>query len=207
MKGNFYADAFQPVSELPGLEDIEQIDWGGSAEMMKETIVEMLRTFFIAFLLTYMLLAAILENLTQPLMILGTVPLALVGVFGALFISGQTMNTISMMAIVMLLGIVVNNAILLLDYANILRRRGMNVHDALMEAGPVKLKPIIMATVAIILGMLPMALGFGAAGREFRQPMGIVSIGGLVVSTLLALVVIPALYNLTTKSAPATEEN
>jgi HAE1 family hydrophobic/amphiphilic exporter-1 len=117
------------------------------------------------------------------------------------------MNTISMMAIVMLLGIVVNNAILLLDYANILRRRGMNVHDALMEAGPVKLKPIIMATVAIILGMLPMALGFGAAGREFRQPMGIVSIGGLVVSTLLALVVIPALYNLTTKSEPATEEN
>jgi HAE1 family hydrophobic/amphiphilic exporter-1 len=184
-----------------------KIDWGGSAEMMKETIVEMLRTFFIAFLLTYMLLAAILENLTQPLMILGTVPLALVGVFGALFISGQTMNTISMMAIVMLLGIVVNNAILLLDYANILRRRGMNVHDALMEAGPVKLKPIIMATVAIILGMLPMALGFGAAGREFRQPMGIVSIGGLVVSTLLALVVIPALYNLTTKSVPATEEN
>jgi HAE1 family hydrophobic/amphiphilic exporter-1 len=183
-----------------------KVDWGGSAEMMQETIVEMLRTFIIALLLTYMLLAAILENLMQPLLILGTVPLALIGVFSALFITGKTMNTVSMMAIVMLLGIVVNNAILLLDYANILRRRGMNVHDALLEAGPTKLKPIIMATIAIILGMTPMALGIGASGREFRQPMGIVSIGGLVISTLLALIVIPALYNLTTKSAPVTEE-
>jgi HAE1 family hydrophobic/amphiphilic exporter-1 len=111
-----------------------------------------------------------------------------------------------MMAIVMLLGIVVNNAILLLDYANIMRKRGMSVHDALLEAGPTKLKPIIMATVAIILGMLPMALGIGAAGKEFRQPMGIVSIGGLIVSSVLALIVIPALYFLTTKSAPAMEE-
>ena len=177
-----------------------KIDWGGSAEMMQETIIDMLRTFIIALLLTYMLLAAILENLTQPLLILGTVPLALIGVFSGLLITGKTMNTVSMMAIVMLLGIVVNNAILLLDYANILVRRGKNVHDALLEAGPTKLKPILMATVAIILGMLPMALGIGAAGREFRQPMGIVSIGGLIVSTFLALLVIPALYNLTTKS-------
>jgi HAE1 family hydrophobic/amphiphilic exporter-1 len=181
------------------------ISWGGSAKMMQETIIDMLRTFLIALLLTYMLLAAILENLTQPLLILGTVPLALIGVFSALLMSGKTMNTVSMMAIVMLLGIVVNNAILLLDYANILIKKGYNVHDALLEAGPTKLKPILMATVAIILGMLPMALGIGAAGREFRQPMGIVSIGGLVVSTILALIVIPALYNLTTKSKPADE--
>jgi HAE1 family hydrophobic/amphiphilic exporter-1 len=177
-----------------------KIDWGGSAKMMQETIIDMLRTFIIALLLTYMLLAAILENLTQPLLILGTVPLALIGVFSGLLITGKTMNTVSMMAIVMLLGIVVNNAILLLDYANILVRQGKNVHDALLEAGPTKLKPILMATVAIILGMLPMALGIGAAGKEFRQPMGIVSIGGLVVSTFLALLLIPALYNLTTKS-------
>jgi HAE1 family hydrophobic/amphiphilic exporter-1 len=177
-----------------------KINWGGSAKMMQETIIDMLRTFIIALLLTYMLLAAILENLTQPLMILGTVPLALIGVFSALLITGKSMNTISMMAIVMLLGIVVNNAILLLDYANILVRRGKSVHDALLEAGPTKLKPILMATVAIILGMMPMALGIGDAGREFREPMGIVSIGGLVVSTFLALLVIPALYNLTTKS-------
>ena len=193
-------DRIAAIELLPGY----KIDWGGSAKMMQETIIDMLTTFIIALLLTYMLLAAILENLTQPLIILGTVPLALVGVFVAMFITGKTLNTISMMAIIMLLGIVVNNAILLLDYANILRKRGKSVHDALLEAGPTKLKPIIMATIAIILGMLPMAVGIGEAGREFRQPMGIVSIGGLIVSTLLALVVIPALYNLTTKSEPVS---
>ncbi len=177
-----------------------KVDWGGNAKMMQETAVDMLRTFIIALLLTYMLLAAILESLTQPLMILGTVPLALIGVFIAMFVTGKTMNTISMMAIVMLLGIVVNNAILLLDYTNILRKRGKNVHDALLEACPTKLKPIIMATIAIMLGMLPMALGIGAAGSEFRQPMGIVSIGGLVVSAIFTMVVIPAIYFLSTKS-------
>ena len=203
--GDIYAQINAKISEVefkPGY----KVDWGGSAEMMQETIIEMLRTFIIALLLTYMLLAAILENLTQPLLILGTVPLALIGVFAALYISGKTMNTVSMMAIVMLLGIVVNNAILLLDYANILRKQGKSVKEALLEAGPTKLKPIIMSTIAIILGMLPMALGIGAAGREFRQPMGIVSIGGLVISTLLALLVIPALYNLTTRNVSGQEE-
>lgn len=186
-----------------------KVDWGSDVKMMEETAIDMLRTFIIAFLLTYMLLAAILENLTQPLMILGTIPLALIGVFVALDITGKTMNTMSMMAIVMLVGIVVNNAILLLDYTNILRREGKGVTEALLEACPTKLKPILMSTIAIILGMLPMALGIGSAGREVRQPMGVVSIGGLVVSTLLTLYVIPAIYNLTTrrktKNSPDTE--
>lgn len=176
-----------------------KVDWGGEVKMMREAGVDMLRTFIIAFLLTYMLLAAILESLTQPLMILGTVPMALIGVFVALDITGKTMNIISMMAIVMLLGIVVNNAILMLDYTNILRREGRGVTEALLEACPTKLKPILMATIAVILGMLPMALGIGAAGKEFRQPMGIVSIGGLIVSSILTLVVIPSIYNLTTR--------
>lgn len=177
-----------------------KISWGGEAEMIQKTSIDMLRTFIIAFLLTYMLLAAILENLIQPLIILGTVPLALVGVFLALFSTGKTMNTISMMAIVMLLGIVVNNAILMLDYTNILRRQGKDTRTALIEACPTKLKPILMATIAIILGMLPMALGIGASGAEIRQPMGIVAIGGLIVSSLLALIVIPSVLNLATRS-------
>jgi len=180
-----------------------KLDWGGSAKMMAETAMDMLTTFIIAFLLTYMLLAAILESLTQPLMILGTVPLALIGVFVGLFITGQTMNTISMMAIVMLLGIVVNNAILLLDYTNILRKQGKSVKEALVEACPTKLKPIIMSTLAIILGMAPLALGIGSAGAEIRQPMGIISIGGLVSSALLSLFIIPALYYLTTREKKA----
>ncbi len=181
-----------------------KIDWGGDVQMMQETISDMLRTFLIAFILTYMLLAAILESLTQPFMIMGTVPLALIGVFLALYVTGKTMNTISMMAIIMLIGIVVNNAILLLDYTNQLRRDGKDVVSALVEACPTKLKAILMSTVAIVLGMLPMALGMGAAGKEFRQPMGIVSIGGLIVSAFLTLFVIPALYRLTTKQIKET---
>ena len=187
------------------LEDLDlpsgyKIEWTGMTEIMKETIGEMLFAFVLAIVLTYMLLAAILESLTQPLLILGTIPLALIGVFAGLYFTGISINIITMMAIVMLIGIVVNNAILLLDYTNILvREKGHSVHDALVEACPTKLKPILMSSMAIILGMLPMALGIGAAGREFRQPMGVVSIGGLIVSTLLALVVIPVLYNVTAR--------
>ncbi|MCP4219971.1 MAG: efflux RND transporter permease subunit [bacterium] len=180
--------------ELPGG---YRLRWGGDVEMMEDTAVDMLGTFVIAILLTYMLLAAILESLTQPLMILGTVPLAMIGVFISLDLTGKTMNIMSMMAIIMLLGIVVNNAILLLDYTNILRKKGKGVTEALLQACPTKLKPILMATIAIMLGMLPMAMGIGEAGREFRQPMGIVSIGGLLVSAVLTLLVIPAIYNLT----------
>jgi len=168
---------------------------------MNEAVVDMLGALILALILTYMLLAAILENLTQPLLVLGTFPLALIGVIGAMLLTGATMNIISMMAVVMLLGIVVNNAILILDYANVLiRNENKSVKAALLEACPVKLRPIIMSSTAIILGMLPMALGLGAAGREMRQPMGIVTIGGLIVSTILTLLVIPAVYNLVTNS-------
>jgi HAE1 family hydrophobic/amphiphilic exporter-1 len=179
------------------------ISWGGNAEMMQEMSIDMGKAFLIAILLTYMLLAAILENLFQPLLILGTVPLALIGVFAALFITGQTMNISSMMAIIMLVGIVVNNAILLLDYTNILKRQGKDTKTALLEACPTKLKPIIMATSAIVLGMLPLAIGIGSAGAEIRQPMGIVSIGGLLVSALLTLFVIPTLSNLFSREKKA----
>ena len=171
--------------------------WWGNVKLMNETAADMGETFIIALILTYMLLAAVLESLTQPLIILGTVPLAFIGVFGGLFLVGVSMNAISMMAIVMLLGIVVNNAILQLDYTNLLiRNENKGVKEALLEACPARLRPIIMSTLAIMLGMLPMALGMGASGREIRQAMGVVSIGGLITSTLLALVVIPVLYQM-----------
>ena len=114
----------------------------------------------------------------------------------AFLITGKTMNIVSMLAIVMLVGLVVNNAILILDYANQLRGRGKSVREALLEAAPTKLKPILMGNIATMLGMLPMALGIGASGAELRQPMGIVSIGGLFAATFLSLFVIPALENL-----------
>jgi HAE1 family hydrophobic/amphiphilic exporter-1 len=176
-----------------------RIIWGGDAEMMASTFTDMLRTFILSILLTYMLLAAILESFAQPLLIMATVPLSLIGVVLALLLFGIAMNIFSMMAIIMLVGIVVNNAILILDYVNMKRRSGCSAHDALLEAGELKLKPIIMSTLSIIIGMLPMALGIGGSGKEFRQSMGVVSIGGLVASTFLTLVIIPAFYYLSTR--------
>ena len=175
-----------------------RFDWGGSSEMMEENNREMGKAFMIAILLTYMLLAAILESFTKPILILMTLPLALIGVFWIMYITGTTFSLISMMGIIMLLGIVVNAAILLLDYTQMLREDGKSTHDALLEACPTKFKPILMSTIAIIMGMLPMALGIGSSGAEMRQPLGIVSIGGLIVSTIMTLFTIPAFYYLTT---------
>ncbi len=203
--GNIVAEIEKRTAEIP-FENDYIIDWGGNTEMMQEAVSDMFQTFLIALILTYMLLAAILESFTQPIMILATVPLSFIGVFSALFISGSTMNIISMMAIIMLLGIVVNNAILMLDYANNLRRNGSSIAEALLEACPTKLKPIIMSTVAIALGMLPMALGIGDAGVEMRQPMGIVSIGGLIISALMTLLVIPAIYNIFSREKKAERD-
>ena len=173
-----------------------RIDWGTQVEILDDTVSDMLGTFFLALLLTYMLLVAILESFVQPLYILATLPLGLIGVFLAILITGQTLSLVAMMAIIMLVGIVVNNAILLLDQTNRYVRDGKGVRESLLEACPIKLKPIVMATMAIIFGMLPMAVGLGASGKEMRQPMGIVSIGGLIVSAFLTLYVIPAVYYL-----------
>lgn len=183
-----------------------KIIWSGNAEMMKEMVADMLFAFILAFVLTYMLLAAILESFLQPIFILLTLPLALIGVFASLYYTGISFAITSLMAIIMLIGIVVNNAILMLDYTNqLVRERGMDVKSALIEACPTKLKPIIMSTLAIILGMLPLAMGIGAAGVELRMPLGVVSIGGLLVSTALTLFIIPAFYYLTAKSDKKAE--
>jgi HAE1 family hydrophobic/amphiphilic exporter-1 len=172
-----------------------KIKWGGDADMMNETISRMGFAFIIAILLTYMLLAGVLEKVGQPLLILSTVPLSLIGVVALFLIGGFSMNMVSMMAVVMLVGMVVNNAILILEYTNQLRSNGMGVRSALLEACPTKLQPILMANIATILGMLPMAMGIGSSGAEMRQPMGLVSIGGLIAATFLTLFVIPAIEN------------
>ncbi len=169
--------------------------WGGSSEMQQEMVADLGFAFILAIILTYMLLAAILESFWQPLLILFTLPLALIGVFLIMYYTGTTFSLTAMMGIIMLIGIVVNNAILLLDYTNqLIREKHMKPDEALVTAGPIRLKPIIMSTVAIILGMLPLALGIGDAGAEIRQPLGIVSIGGLAVSALLTLFTVPAAF-------------
>jgi HAE1 family hydrophobic/amphiphilic exporter-1 len=173
------------------------IEWSGSSEMQQELVADLGFAFMLAIILTYMLLAAILESFWQPFLILLTLPLALIGVFVIMYITGTTFSLTAMMGVIMLLGIVVNNAILLLDYTNqLIREKHMGVAEALITAGPVRLKPIIMSTVAIILGMLPLALGIGDAGAEMRQPLGVVSIGGLVASAFLTLFTVPAAFYL-----------
>jgi HAE1 family hydrophobic/amphiphilic exporter-1 len=178
-----------------------KMSWGGNARMMAETLTDMQEVFILAVVLTYMLLAAILESFIQPLLILMTVPLALIGVVLIVVFTRTSMNMASMLAVVMLVGIVVNNAILILDYMNQLRREGMSTKEALLIAGPVKLKPILMSNIATILGMLPMALGIGSSGAEMRQSMGIVSIGGILSSTVLTLFMIPAIEYILARKA------
>ncbi len=177
-----------------------KISWGGNVKMMNDMIKDMLFAFLLAIILTYMLLAAILESFLQPVFIMVTVPLGMIGIFTILFLTNISFGITSLMGIIMLIGIVVNNAILMLDYTNqLVRDEKMKVKEALVRACPTKLKPILMSTIALILGMLPMALGIGAAGKEMRIPLGVVSIGGLIVSTILTLFVIPAFYFVTSK--------
>jgi hydrophobic/amphiphilic exporter-1 (mainly G- bacteria), HAE1 family len=188
--------SMQEQTELP---EGFSFNWGGTSEMMEENNREMGKAFMIAILLTYMLLAAILESFTKPILILMTMPLALIGVILILYITHLNLGMMVMMGVIMLLGIVVNAAILIMDYTQQLREQGKTTREALLEASPTKLKPILMSAVAIIFGMLPMALGIGDAGSEMRQPLGIVSIGGIIVSTFMTLYVIPAMYLITTK--------
>ncbi|HOT62687.1 MAG TPA: efflux RND transporter permease subunit, partial [Treponemataceae bacterium] len=138
-------------------------------------------------------LAATLESLTQPLFIISTVPLSIIGVVFLALGTGSVFNMVGMIGVIMLVGIVVNNAILILDYYNQLRNNGVDTGKALVDACTAKLKPVLMSNIAIILGMLPMAMGIGASGAELRTTMGIVMIGGIISSTSLTLFIIPAL--------------
>jgi HAE1 family hydrophobic/amphiphilic exporter-1 len=176
--------------ELPAGYSIGQ---AGLSDSMNESMISMGIVFITAILLVYMLLAAVLESFIQPLFILSTVPLSIIGIVAACLLTNTVLNNIAMIGIVMLVGIVVNNAILVLDYYNQLRREGMGLKTAMITACPAKLKAILMSNIAIILGMIPMALGIGASLAEMRQPMGILVSGGIVSSTVMTLWLIPCL--------------
>ncbi len=145
--------------------------------------------------LVYLVMASQFESLIHPFVILFTIPLALVGAVLALFLTGTTINVIAFIGVIMLAGIVVNNAIVLVDLINQLRAGGAEKFAAIREAGRARLRPILMTTLTTVLGLLPMALGFGE-GAEIRTPMAITVIGGLLMSTVLTLVVIPVVYSL-----------
>jgi HAE1 family hydrophobic/amphiphilic exporter-1 len=149
----------------------------------------------LGFLLVYMLLASLYDNLLYPLIIQLAQPQAIVGALLALMLTNQQVNIVGMIGIITLIGLVGKNAILVVDYTNTLRGRGRSRHDALVEAGPTRLRPIMMTTLALILGISPVAMAFGR-GSEFRQTIGIAIIGGISLSTVLTLVVIPCTYTI-----------
>jgi HAE1 family hydrophobic/amphiphilic exporter-1 len=167
----------------------------GQNEEMQDSFRSMRFALLLAVFLVYIVMASQFESLIHPLVILFTIPLALVGAVLALFLTGTTVNVVAFIGIIMLAGIVVNNAIVLVDLINQLQAQGLEKTSAIMEAGRARLRPILMTTLTTVLGLLPMAIGFGE-GSELRTPMAITVIGGLLVSTLLTLVVIPVVYSL-----------
>jgi HAE1 family hydrophobic/amphiphilic exporter-1 len=170
-------------------------DQAGMSQIMTESFGYMLTALGLAIALVYMILAAQFDSFVHPFTIMLSLPMAVVGAFGGLFLTGMTLNIFSMIGLIMLMGLVVKNAILLVDYANHEVGKGKTVLEALMSAGPVRLRPILMTTAAMIFGMLPVALALGEGG-ETRAPMAVVVIGGLITSTLLTLVVVPVVYSL-----------
>jgi hydrophobic/amphiphilic exporter-1 (mainly G- bacteria), HAE1 family len=172
----------------------------GMYEMMGEMQAEFSSAMLTAVVLVILTLAAILESFKQPWLILVTLPLALIGVLWALAIGGQSLDMFVILGIVMMIGIVVNNAILIMDQFNVHVTEGIPRHKAMITASCERFRPIIMITMAAVLGMLPLAIGRGI-GAEMRNGVGIASVGGILISGLLTLIVMPILYDLFTRKA------
>ena len=166
------------------------LQFGGDAEELKDMFSNMLQALVLAVVFIYLILASQFGSFTQPFSIMLSLPLSLVGVALALLMTRDTLNIMSMIGLIMLMGLVTKNAILLVDFANQARRAGMARNEALIKAGSTRLRPIVMTTLAMIFGMLPLAFAIGA-GAEMRAPMARAVIGGLITSTLLTLIVVP----------------
>jgi len=200
IEGNYQG---RPLTEVVGevqtrLAGIElpsgyRFNFGGEQQDFVETVGYILESLVLAILFIYLILASQFGSFLQPLAIMISLPLSLVGVMLALMVTRGTFNIMSMIGVIMLMGLVTKNAILLVDFANKARERGSDRRQALIDAGELRLRPIVMTTLAMIFGMLPTALALGA-GSEFRAPMAHAVIGGLITSTLLTLVVIPVVY-------------
>ena len=171
------------------------IKTAGGAEMMDEAFRSLTIAILLAIAFVYMVMASQFESLRQPFIIMFTLPLAIIGVILGLFVSGSAFGITAFLGVIILVGIVLNNAIVYVDYTNQLRSKGLSTQEALVEAGLTRLRPIVMTALTTILGLLPLALGTGE-GTEMQAPMAIAVIGGLLTSTLLTLIVIPVIYSL-----------
>jgi multidrug efflux pump subunit AcrB len=191
--GDVGADVQKAVKETrlpPGY----RFDVGGESKEQAEAFAGILTALVAAVVFIYIVLASQFGSFVQPLAIMASLPLALIGVMLALLATRSTLNLFSMIGLVMLMGLVTKNAILLVDFANHGRRAGLSVPEALLQAGLVRMRPIMMTTAAMVFGMLPLALALNEGG-EIQAPMGRAIIGGVITSTLLTLVVVPVLYS------------
>jgi len=176
----------------------------GAGKQQAEAFAGLVSAMGLAVIFIYIVLASQFGSFVQPIAIMVSLPLSLIGVMLALLVWGSTLNIFSMIGLVMLMGLVTKNAILLVDFANHARRDGATVFEALLQAGLIRMRPIIMTTAAMVFGMLPMALAFNEGG-EFQAPMGRAIIGGVITSTILTLLVVPVLYSyLVREKRPAT---
>lgn len=172
------------------------LEFGTDYQDQQDMIFDLVFGFTLALILVYMVMACQFESLRDPFIVMFSVPLAVIGVFGLLFLTDTTINMQSLLGCIMLAGIVVNNAIILVDYANLLRRRdGMSVREALEEAGRRRLRPILMTALTTVLGLVPLSFGWGDGG-EAQAPMARAVVGGLMSSTFITLLVVPVIYSL-----------
>ena len=172
-----------------------KVGQGGDAENQNQAFLQIFQALGLSVALMYLLMAVLFESLLFPLIVMLSLPLALVGAFGLLALTGNTLNLMSMIGMILLTGLVGKNAILMVDYTNHLRKQGEARATALLLAGPIRLRPILMTTCALILAMLPLAFKLGEGG-EWRSPLAVTVIGGLVTSTFLTLLVVPAVYTI-----------
>jgi HAE1 family hydrophobic/amphiphilic exporter-1 len=173
----------------------------GQEEELQRSFRSLALTAALAVFLVYLVMASQFESFLHPFVIIFTLPLGAIGAVAGLAVSGHTVNVVAVIGTVILAGIVVNNAIVLIDAVNQRRAAGATLKEALTDAGQARLRPILMTTGTTVFGLLPMALGLGE-GAELRAPLAVTVIGGLVVATLLTLVVIPVVYSLVTRSQP-----
>ncbi|MDH4264420.1 MAG: efflux RND transporter permease subunit, partial [Deltaproteobacteria bacterium] len=166
----------------------------GEGEEMRQSFQNLIFALLLSVLLVYMLLASQFESFLHPFTVMFAVPLAIMGVIGALFLTGNSLSLGVYIGGIMLGGIVVNNSIILVDYTNTLRKKGFLRQEAVIEGGRTRLRPILMTALTTIFGLVPLAMGFGE-GSEIRAPLAITVIGGLTSSTIMTLFIIPILYS------------
>ena len=191
--GSISEDIYEAISGMDMPADFS-FEVGGQNREMQTSLKSLMFALALAVFLVYIVMASQFESLLHPFVIMFSIPLALIGVFIILYLLNLSFSVVVFLGLIMLSGIVVNNAIVLVDYVNQLRARGLSKREALVQAGQIRLRPILMTTATTVLGLLPMALGLGE-GAEIRTPMAITVIAGLISSTFLTLVVIPTVYS------------